>query len=136
MHYHMTCFVRGVLAPLTLVSAVPADGAVTLLYVLLQTILSQIRRVAYVDSRVENAFTWKIHKHSVAASGHGVCWTNDELVRSLASDRVSKIRFPVQSVLKVSLAPARPTPVGLSASGWGRGWDTAVQGEGVSSGET
>ena len=59
MHYHTTCFVRGIFAPLTLVSAVPADGAVTLLHVLVQTILSQIRRVTYVDSRVENAFTWK-----------------------------------------------------------------------------
>ena len=39
MHYHMTCFVRGVLAPLALMSAVPVDVAVTLLYVLVQATL-------------------------------------------------------------------------------------------------
>ena len=39
MTSHMTLTVGGVLAPLTLVSAVPADGAVTLLHMLVQTIL-------------------------------------------------------------------------------------------------
>ena len=57
---HTTHIVRGELAPLTLVSAVPADGAVTLLHVLVQMILSQIRRVAKVDAQVENAFTCKV----------------------------------------------------------------------------
>ena len=35
----MTIIVRGVFAPLTLVSAVPGDVAVTLLHVFVQTIL-------------------------------------------------------------------------------------------------
>ena len=60
MTSYMTHMVRGVVAPLTLVSAVPADGAVTLLHVLVQTILSQIRRVAKVDAQVEKAFTCKV----------------------------------------------------------------------------
>ena len=39
MTSHMTHMVRGVLAPLTLVSAVPPDGVVTLLHVFVQMIL-------------------------------------------------------------------------------------------------
>ena len=48
--------VRGVLAPLTLVPTVPADVAVTVLHVPVQTILSQTCVVAV--GAVEHAFTW------------------------------------------------------------------------------
>ena len=40
MSYHNTCSVRGVLAPLTLVSAIPVDRAVKLLHVHVHMILS------------------------------------------------------------------------------------------------
>ena len=46
MLFEMACPVGGVLAPLTLVFAVPADVAVPLLYMFVQTILSQTRVVA------------------------------------------------------------------------------------------
>ena len=53
----MACLVGGVLAPLTLVSAVPADVAVTPLHVSVQTILSQTRVVAVRTVDV-GAATW------------------------------------------------------------------------------
>ena len=56
MVLHIAHLVCGVLAPLTLVFAVPADVTVTLLQVLLQTILSQTGIVAV--GTVEHAFTW------------------------------------------------------------------------------
>ena len=62
MTSHTIDTVRGVLAPLTLVSAVPADGAVTLLHVLVQMSLSQMRGVAYVELQVETVFTWEAHE--------------------------------------------------------------------------
>ena len=43
---HVSHFVRGVLAPFTLVPPIPADVAVTPLHVSVQTILSQTRVVA------------------------------------------------------------------------------------------
>ena len=59
---HTRLMVRGVLAPVTLVSAVPADVAVTLLHVLLQTTLSQTCIVAV--GAVKHAFTWE-HEDAV-----------------------------------------------------------------------
>ena len=59
MTSHTIDTVRGVLAPLTLVSA---DGAVTLLHVLVQMNLSQMRGVAYVELQVESSFTWEAHE--------------------------------------------------------------------------
>ena len=56
MVLHIAHNVCGVLAPLTLVFPVPADVAVTLPHVLLQTILSQKGIVAV--GTVEHAFTW------------------------------------------------------------------------------
>ena len=57
---HILLVVRGELAPLTLVSAVPADVAVTLLHVLLQMILSQTGIVAVATAMYLrlHAFTW------------------------------------------------------------------------------
>ena len=65
MNYHTTCFVRGVLARLTLVPAVTADVAVTVLHVLLQTILSQTCVVAV--GAMEHAFTWGTRGCSVVS---------------------------------------------------------------------
>ena len=55
MAFQMVHPVRGVLAPLTLVPAVPSDVAVTLVHVPVQKILSQTCVVAV--GAVENAFT-------------------------------------------------------------------------------
>ena len=70
MKSQMTSMVRGVFAPLTLVSAVPADVAVTLLNVLLQTILRQTGIVAV--GAVDHAFTWGAQEYSVAASSRAI----------------------------------------------------------------
>ena len=57
MTFHIAHIVCGVFAPPTLVFAVSADVAVTLLHMLLQTILSQTGIVAV--GTVEHAFTWE-----------------------------------------------------------------------------
>ena len=65
MASHMTEIVCGVLARLTLVPAVTADVAVTVLHVLLQTILSQTCVVAV--GAMEHAFTWGARGCSVVS---------------------------------------------------------------------
>ena len=65
MASHISHIVCGVLAPLTLVSPVSADVAVTPLHVSVQTILSQTRVVAV--GTVDRASTWGTHVTGVSA---------------------------------------------------------------------
>ena len=70
---HILLVGRGVLAPLTLVSAVPTDVAVTLLHVQVQMILSQTFVVA-VDAVMYlllPAFTWREQRCSLVAKDFG-----------------------------------------------------------------
>ena len=67
---HILLVGRGVLAPLTLVTAVPADVAVTLPYVLVQMILSQTF-VVTVDTLMYlwlPAFTWTEQRCNVVSN--------------------------------------------------------------------
>ena len=70
MTRHIMLIVRGVLAPLTLVPAVPADVTVTLLHVLVQMTLSQTSVVA-VDTVMYlwlHAFTWRAQRCNLGSN--------------------------------------------------------------------
>ena len=86
VYFPMTCHkrivVRGVFAPLTLVSAVPADVAVTLLHVFVQMILSRtcILAVGAVMQLRFHVFTWGAQGRDVMSNGF---WKSSPMVSNL-----------------------------------------------------